>query len=246
MAIDVGSHLRKDLRIVLSDVRGATLAVLLPVVILATYARLSLADLAASGRDPNAFILVLSVSFPILLVSSTAIVIERRMGTLQRLTRSPANLAAVVVSKLITGSLAVLVSSLLAVAMAALLVPGAHVQDHLAQSLAILWCAGVAALALGIAVSSIVRSEAQALQLTAMAFLVMFTLSGFLQPLSGLGFLGKLGSVTPIALGYQGLQAGLGPESNGTGYVFPLLAFAFCLTAVAIAATIASRTKPVQ
>ncbi|HWH07638.1 MAG TPA: hypothetical protein VNX21_00465, partial [Candidatus Thermoplasmatota archaeon] len=63
------------------------------------YAALDIGGMVWAGRNPTAFIFVLSAGLPALLMASGALVHERRLGTLPRLARAPANLYAFLVSK---------------------------------------------------------------------------------------------------------------------------------------------------
>ena len=96
--INVGVGLLSTFR----DWKSLAVALALPAIILVAYARLDLSVIPASGRNPDALILVISTAFPVLLVASTSMVAERRMGTFGRLARSPASIFHVVASKTIS------------------------------------------------------------------------------------------------------------------------------------------------
>lgn len=226
--MSLASHLRKDVGRTLRDRRGLALALLLPAGVLLIYSSLDLGTFAAVGRDPDAFILVISTSLPALLAASTTLVDERRLGTFARLARSPANALAVVGSKLGSG----LVVSALQVAVLLALAPfllGTHA-DEVARTLAplalLLVLNGMAAYALGLLISSLVTTETQATQLTSLSLLVMITLAGFLQPLDQIGAMGTAAAPLPMALGYttvKGLFDGAGVVADAAFFVVDIL-----------------------
>jgi ABC-type transport system involved in multi-copper enzyme maturation permease subunit len=236
--VTLASHLAKDVRLSLRDWRSLVVALAVPPVILFAYARLDLHDFVTSGRSADAFILVLSATFPLLLVASGVIVQERRLGTLQRLARSPANLFAFFVSKLLAAAL-LLVAQVVVILLAAwLLVPTAApaVAAHPMELGALLLLSGLGSYALGLLVSAAVGTEAQASQVTAMALLLMLTLSGFLQPLSDAGALGAVAAYSPVALGYAGGKALL-DQARGAGEPVALLSVTVGLVLVAALVT---------
>lgn len=215
------SHLRKDVGRTLRDRKGMALALLLPAGVLAIYSSLDLDAFAAAGRDPDAFILVISTSLPALLAASTALVEERRLGTFGRLARSPARAVSVVAAKLGAGLLVSVLQGLVLLALAAFLLGknASHVGPGFLPLLLLLVLNGLAAYALGLFISSIVSTEAQATQLTSLALLVMITLAGFLQPLHQIGgAVGIVAAPLPMALGYATVKGffdgeGLLPET---------------------------------
>lgn len=209
MIAGLSSHVRKDIGRALRDTRGVALAALLPAVILVIYNALDLDAFSAFGRDPDAFILAVSTAFPALLASSTALVEERRLGTFGRLGRSPASFLQVVASKSIAGLVIVAIQALVLLALAPFLLghTSAQVVPVLPQLFALLVLSGLSAHALGLLVSSLVSSEAQAMQLTALGLLVMLTLSGFLQPLNEIGSVGAVAEALPVSLAYAALKA---------------------------------------
>lgn len=203
------SHLRKDVGRTLRDKRGMALALLLPAGVLAIYSSLDLGAFAAVGRDPDAFILVISTGLPALLAASTALVEERRLGTFARLARSPAKAVAVVSAKLGAGLLVSVLQVTVLLALATFLLgTNARAVGPNAGALGLLLVLnGMAAFALGLFISSIVSTEAQATQLTSLSLLVMITLAGFLQPLAQIGTVGAMAAPLPMALGYSTVKA---------------------------------------
>ncbi len=214
-------HLAKDARLLLRDRKGLAIAVLLPAVIVLVYSRLNLALLVKSGRNPDAFILTLATAFPVLLVATTALVAERRAGTFQRIARSPASMMQFVASKSLAAT-ALLTTQVVALfGVSAILMPD-RVLSAPAGLVAVLLATGLAAHSFGILLSAAVTTEAQASQLTALLFLLMLTLSGFLQPLDQLGSLGAVAAYSPVALGYAGASRVLAGAS-GAGEVLSLV-----------------------
>lgn len=205
----LSSHLRKDLGRTLRDRRGVVLAALLPAVILGIYSALDLDAFSAFGRDPDALILALSTAFPALLSSSTALVEERRLGTFGRLGRSPASFFEIVASKSISGLVIVAVQALVLLALAPFLLGHARSETIalLPPLFLLLLLSGLAAHAFGLLISSIVSTEAQAMQLTALALLVLLTLSGFLQPLGEIGRVGAFAEALPVSLAYASIRS---------------------------------------
>lgn len=216
--MSLASHLEKDLRLVFRDAKGLLIALLLPAVIISFYSLLNLRDIARSGRDPDALILVLSTAFPVVLVASGSLVSERRAGTFQRLARTPANIYALVMSKTISAFL-LLGLQVGVILLVGSLVLGAKMLDAPVGLAVVLLATGFAAHALGTALSAAVSTETQASQITALLLLLMLTLSGFLQPLDQLGTVGLVASYAPVARGYTGVAEVLG----GAAYSFDAL-----------------------
>lgn len=208
------AHLDKDLRLYLRDFKGLLIALLLPAIIISIYSFLNLRDIARSGRDPDALILVLSTAFPVVLVASGSLVQERRSGTFQRLVRTPANVFSLVLSKT-AAALVVLALQVGVILLVGSAVLGSKVIEGALGLAVVLLCTGFAAHALGTLLSASVSTETQASQLTALLLLLMLTLSGFLQPLNQLGTLGKVASYAPVARGYDGIASVLG----GHGFI---------------------------
>lgn len=207
--MSLATHVRKDVGRAFRDWRGLAIALSLPMVILAIYHLLDLAPLGQAGRDPDAFILVVCTSFPALLASSTALVEERRLGTFARLARTPARTIEVVAGKAI-GAAAVLVLQvgiLLLVAPHLLGKSAASVTHDAVGLFALLFLNALAATSAGLLISSLVSTEAQAMQLTALVLLTMLVLSGFLEPLDEIPRVGGVARVLPMASGYSGLKS---------------------------------------
>lgn len=210
--MSVASHVGKDLRLIFRDRKGLGIALLLPVVILSAYSVLNLREIAASGRNPDAFILVLSVGFPVLLIAGGSMVAERRAGTFQRLSRTPANMFSVVLAKSLS-ALALLTLQVLVIVFVSLWALEGRTAIAPVLLGLVLLATGLASHALGTLLSATVSTETQASQLTAMLILLMLTLSGFLQPLDQLGTLGHVARFAPVALGYVGSTAVLAGEA---------------------------------
>lgn len=229
--MSLASHLDKDLRLVFRDAKGLLIALLLPAVIISVYSLLNLRDIARSGRNPDALILVLSTAFPVVLVASGSLVLERRAGTFQRLARTPANIYALVVSKTLSALLllALQVGVILLVGSAVL---GPRILEAPLPLALVLLATGFAAHSLGTALSAAVSTETQASQLTALLLLLMLTLSGFLQPLDQLGNVGLVASYAPVARGYTGVAQILDGASYSVDAVV-LVAIGAVLLAVA-------------
>lgn len=207
--MSVWSHVRKDVGRAVRDWRGLTIAIVLPLVILLIYHALNLAAFSKFGRDPDAFILVLSTSFPALLSSCTSLVEEHRLGTFARLARTPARMLEIVGSKAI-GAFVILLLQVIVILLAApfLLGKGTQTVAHDPVALGVLLLLNaLAATCLGLTISSVVTTDAQAMQLTAMLLLIMLVLSGFLQPLDQIGRIGAFAEFLPMALGYSGITA---------------------------------------
>lgn len=229
------SHLRKDVGRTLRDRRGIALAILLPAGVLVIYSLLDLATFNAFGRDPDAFILVLSTSFPALLSASTMLVEERRLGTFARLARTPAQTLGIVAAKLAAGLVvsAIQVATLLALAPLLLGASASAVLPNLPTLATLLLLNSLAAYAFGLFLSSLVSTEAQAMQLTSLSLLVMLTLAGFLQPLTEIGAVGTFAAALPMALGYasvKGAFEGAGAGLEGPFFVLDILVLLFAAT----------------
>lgn len=220
----LASHLAKDARLAARDWKGVALVLALPVVILGVYALLDLRELSRSGRSPDAFILVLSSALPALLMASGTLVQERRLGTLPRLARSPANLFAFLASKSLSASALFCAQALVILGAAAALLPegGPAARAHPFLVLVLVLLTALASHALGLLLSALAATETQASQLAALAFLLMMTLSGFLVRLADVPRLGAVSGWLPVALGYAGLEAVL-KESAGGGEPLALL-----------------------
>lgn len=200
------SHLRKDLTLLARDRQALLVGLALPGLILVVFDQLDLGRwVQTTGRDPEALILVLAVVFPALLLASTALLAERRQGTLARLSQSQVDPLGPVASK----GLAALV--LIGLQVGILVVVGRFTLSPEASQAPgglglLLFTAGAAAYGLGLGISAVARSDSQALQLTALVFLLMLTLSGFLRPLDGIGVVGDVAAWAPMALAYSGVK----------------------------------------
>lgn len=198
------AHLRKDIRLILRDWRSFLLALALPVLIIFAYQTMDLGTISASGRNPDAFILALASAFPVLLGASRALVQERADGTLQRVTRSPADLIGLVVSKTLSATVVIL-PQVATLVLVSLLLLGHAWQAPVSSAGPLFLVLSVVALtshAVGVFVSACVSTDAQAMQVVALALLLMVTLGGFLQPLGDLGLVGAIASWQPVAIGY--------------------------------------------
>ncbi len=200
------AHLRKELRLLSRDRHALIIGLLLPAIILVLFDQLNLgAWVQVEGRNPEAFILVIATVFPALLLASTSLLRERHQGTLARVLRSPTDPSTLVLAKSLAALL--LIGLQVAVLIGAGRVTLSPSATHAPGGLAlILLVAGASSYALGAWISSMARTEAQALQLTSMVFLVMLTMAGFLKPLATIGQLGELAGYAPMALAYDGAR----------------------------------------
>ena len=155
---------------------------------------------------------------------------------------SPANVFFVIASKTMIASLLLALQTVIIVLAAVLFLASntSGVAERTEELALLLLLAGISAQTLGLFVSSIVTTETQAMQLTSLLFLLMFILSGFLQPLDELGAIGTYAGVSPLALGYAGTKATI-EGSGGLGYALSMAGVA--ATLVILSTLVAGRTK---
>lgn len=226
-------HFRKDFRLIFRDPKGLFLGLLVPALTLLVYSALDLSAWATGGRNPDAFILTLAVSFPSLLLAKSAIIDERKQGTFQRLSKSPTTMASFVGSKSL-GALLLIILQVGVIFLVSIWTLSADLLEVAAVLGPTLVLTGLASHGLGLVISSLCRTENQASHFTSLALLLMLVLSGFLRPLEGLGLLGRVAELSPMALGYSSSSGSLAGDLIVGGLSLLGLVYVALLTVAAV------------
>lgn len=201
------TDLRKEARLLRRDRRTLVVALLIPVLTVWAYsyveppAEVRFDEEIFRTTDPTALVISLAVMFPAFMLGSGAVVREHTAGTLSRMGRTPMQGVEFLAAKLtVLGALGLL-QALLVLVVALTLLDNITVQDS-AGFLLRLGLASVAFVSTGLFVSSLARSENQALVLTTFLVLVMLVLCGFLAPMENLGDVEWIARLLPYTHAY--------------------------------------------
>ncbi len=177
------------------------------------------------------------LSMTLVLITSMAIVRERERGTLEQLIVTPIGKTSLMLGKLFPFVIVGYVQMTVILGLGSLLF-GVPLRGSLPLLYAIAFAFIVASLAIGLLVSTAVRTQAQAMQLSFMFILPNILLSGFLFPRSGMPLIPRLaGLVLPLT---YFLQVVRGVVLKGNGFEFlwrdtlMLLIFAAVLVSLSI------------